>query len=588
VSEPRQSIALRWFSTHHRAIGAQYLLLSLAAVAIGTLLSLVMRIHLIAPYQSLPIVGVLPPEAYLALVTMHGTLMIFFVLTVAPLSGFANLVLPEQIGASGMAFPRLNAAAFWITASALPVLLAAFAVRGGAPISGWTSYPPLSALASAGPGQALGMDLWLVSLAIFCIGSWLGAVSLLVTILYERCPGMRLMRMPLTVWSWLVASVLVVIAFSVLLAALLMLLCDRHAGTSFFVPAGEVVNGVALARAGDGSPLLWLHLFWFFGHPEVYIAVLPGMGLTSSLLANFTRRPVPGYPLMVLTTVMIGLLGLIVWGHHMFVSGMNPYAGTAFALTTMAIAVPSAAKVFNWLGMLLGGKGNRPRIQMTTPMLFALGFISLFITGGLTGPILAQPALDSYLHNTYFVVAHFHLIMAMAGTFSIFAGVYYWFPLISGRMMSERLGRWHFWLTFAGAYATFFPMHFAGLAGEPRHYAQLTGTTSSLAALLPLQQGITAAAMVLAGAQTLFLVNLVWSMRHGMAAPENPWQAATLEWASASWQATPAERRRAFRGPYGYGQNEPGMITKDTIGYGRLEVAQADFKMQYEAPHEPE
>ncbi|HEY0785201.1 MAG TPA: cbb3-type cytochrome c oxidase subunit I [Acidobacteriaceae bacterium] len=569
---------LRLFSTHHRVLGIEYLLLSLLAVALGTLLSLVMRIRLVAPDWHWPLVGVLPPESYLALVTMHGTLMIFFVLTIAPLSGFANLVLPEQIGARHMAFPRLNAASFWLTLLSLVVLLAAFVVRGGAPISGWTSYPPLSALAGAGPGQALGMDLWLVSLGIFCIASWLGAVNLLVTILYERCPGMRLMRMPLTVWAWLVASVLVLISFSVLLAALLMLLCDRHAGTSFFLPAGEVLNGVALARSGDGSPLLWLHLFWFFGHPEVYIAILPGMGLTSSLLANFTRRPILGYPLMVATTLAIGALGLVVWGHHMFVSGINPYAGTAFALTTMAIAVPSAAKVLSWLGTLLGRQRRAP-LRLTTPMLFALGFVSLFITGGLTGPILAQPALDSYLHNTFFVVAHFHLIMGMAGAFSIFAGVYYWFPLMSGRLLSERLGRWHFLLTFVGAYATFFPMHFAGLAGEPRHYAQLTGTTSSLAGLLPLQRGITWAAMVLATAQLLFLANLVVSLRRGRLAPANPWQATTLEWAPLTWQLLPTAERHVYRGPYEYGPAK---------GYCRMEPAQADFKMQCDEPAEPE
>jgi cytochrome c oxidase subunit 1 len=312
--------------------------------------------------------------------------------------------------------------------------------------------------------------------------------------------------------------------------------------------------------------LLWLHLFWFFGHPEVYIAVLPGMGITSSILANFSRRPVLGYPLMVATTLAIGLLGLVVWGHHMFVSGMNPYAGTAFALTTIAIAVPSAAKVLSWLGTV----ASRPPggLRLTTPMLFALGFVSLFIAGGLTGPILAQPALDSYLHNTYFVVAHFHLIMAMAGVFSIFAGVYYWFPLMAGRMLSERLGRWHFWLSFVGAYATFFPMHFAGLAGEPRHYAQLSGTTSSLAGLLPLQTGITYAAIFLGGAQILFLVNLAWSARRCAPAVENPWSATTLEW-------SPAEPNRTLivvRGPYVYGAE-----------YGSV-CGVEDFKMQSDPP----
>ncbi len=549
---------LPWlFTTHHRAIGIQYLLLSLVAVVAGTLLSLVMRIHLVWPDLALPFFGQIKPEDYLALVTMHGTLMVFFVLTTAPLSGFANLVLPEQIGARQMALPTLNAVTFWLTALALLVLLAAFIVPGGAPISGWTAYPPLSAIAAAGPGQAMGMDMWLLSLAIFCIASWIGAVNILATIVNERCEGMTLNRMPLTVWSWFVASLLVLISFSVLLAALLLLFSDRHFGTSFFIPMGDFVAGHLRSR-GDGSPLLWLHLFWFFGHPEVYIAVLPGMGITSSLLANFSRRPVLGYRMMSATTVLIGLLGLVVWGHHMFVSGMNPYAGTAFALTTMAIAVPSSAKVLSWLGTLWGGG-----LRLTTPMLFSMGFVSLFIAGGLTGPILAQPVLDAYLHNTYFVVAHFHLIMAMAGAFSIFAGVYYWFPLMTGRTMNESLGKLHFWFTILAAYGTFLPMHFAGLAGEPRHYSQLAGTAPALQALLPVQRGITYSALILASAQFLFLANLIWSIRRGTPASNNPWEATTLEWASPTETFTelptsPAAagasqfQRKVYRGPYEY------------------------------------
>jgi cytochrome c oxidase subunit 1 len=536
-------------------------LLSLVAVAAGTVLSLVMRIHLVWPELALPFFGQIKPEDYLALVTMHGTLMVFFVLTTAPLSGFANLVLPEQIGARGMALPTLNAVSFWLTAVALVVLLAAFLVPGGAPISGWTAYPPLSAVAAAGPGQALGMDMWLASIALFCVASWIGAVNLLATIAGERCEGMTLNRMPLTVWSWLVASLLVLVAFSVLLAALLLLFCDRHLGTSFFLPMGDLVAGRVRSR-GDGSPLLWLHLFWFFGHPEVYIAVLPGMGIASSLLANFSRRPVLGYPMMQATTVLIGLLGLVVWGHHMFVSGMNPYAGTAFALTTMAIAVPSSAKVLSWLGTLWGGG-----LRLTTPMLFAMGFVSLFIAGGLTGPILAQPALDTYLHNTYFVVAHFHLIMAMAGAFSIFAGVYYWFPLMAGRLMNEPLGKLHFWITLVAAYGTFFPMHFAGLAGEPRHYSQLAGAGPSLETLLPLQRSITWSALVLASAQILFLANLLWSLFRGRVASDNPWEATTLEWAhpgcggvSASRESFSASQPQfeVRRGPYEYGLRPDG------------------------------
>jgi cytochrome c oxidase subunit 1 len=561
---PRKN-PLSWLiTTNHRIIGIQYLLLSLLAVAAGTILSLVMRIHLVWPEFALPFFGQVKPEDYLALVTMHGTLMVFFVLTTAPLSGFANLVLPEQIGSPRMALPTLNAVAFRITAAALLVLLAAFLVPGGAPISGWTSYPPLSAVAAAGPGQALGMDMWLASIGLFCLASWLGAVNLLATIIGERCTGMTLNRMPLTVWSWLVASLLVLVSFSVLLVALALLFSDRHLGTSFFLPMGDLVAGHIRSR-GDGSPLLWLHLFWFFGHPEVYIAVLPGMGITSSVLANFSRRPVAGYPMMSATTVLIGVLGLVVWGHHMFVSGMNPYAGTAFALTTMAIAVPSSAKVLSWLATLWGGG-----LRLTTPMLFAIGFVSLFIAGGLTGPILAQPALDAYLHNTYFVVAHFHLIMAMAGAFCIFAGVYYWFPLMTGRMMNEPLGKLHFWFTLLGAYATFFPMHFAGLAGEPRHYSQLAQTTPALEALLPLQKGITYAAVILAAAQFLFLANLIWSIFRGRRAPANPWQATTLEWApivdlsaglspSSSTDAASAIERAVYRGPYQYGLRPDGL-----------------------------
>ena len=539
---------LRLFTTHHRILGILYLLLSLATVAIGTLLSLLMRIHRVWPDTPLPIIGLLKPEDYLALVTMHGTLMIFFVLTIAPQVGFASLVLPEQIGARNMAFPRLNAASFWIALAALLVLLAAFFVPKGAPISGWTSYPPLSAIPAAGPGEGAGMDLWLASIGLFCLSSWLAAVNILATILGERRAGMTWTRLPMTVWAWLITSILTLLVFAVLLAAIVLLFSDRHLGSSFFVPAGDLINGTIVGR-GDGSPLLWLHLFWFFGHPEVYIAVLPGMGLATSLFANFARRDVPGYRIMATMLVAIGLLGLVVWGHHMFVSGMNPYAGTAFALTTMAIAVPSTVEVLGWLSMLTlptpGGLwSSGPRFP--TPMLFALGFLSFFVAGGLTGPILAQPALDSYLHNTFFVVAHFHMVMAMAGTFSIFAGIYYWFPLMTGRLMNETLGKLHFWLSIIGAWGTFFPMHLSGLAGEPRHYERLTGPATSFSGIVANERGITSAALFLAAAQLIFLWNVFWSARRGRPAQPNPWQATTLEWAPV------AAFGRIDRGPYEY------------------------------------
>ncbi len=527
------------FTTSHRVVGVQYLLLGLAAVVGGTVLSLLMRWHLAWSDANLPGWGQIKPEDYLALVTLHGTLMIFFVMTAAPQNGLASLILPEQLGgrysagpetkiSARMALPRLNALSVWLTLLALLVLLATPFLPGGAAISGWTSYPPLSAIPAAGPGQSYGMDGWLLAIALFCLGSLLSAVSVIATVLTRRLQNMRWMQMPLTAWSWFVGACMVFPAFSVLLAACGMLFSDRHLGTSFFFPPIDVVNSVVLRHAA-GSPLLWQNLFWFFGHPEVYIAVLPAMGLTTTLLGTFSVRQSPGYRAgyrtMVFSTIAIGLLGFAVWGHHMFVSGMNPYASRGFGLLTIAIAVPSSIEVIQWLATILTGG-----LRRATPLLFTLGFVSLFITGGLTGPILAQPILDSYLHNTFFVVAHFHLVMGMAGVFALFAAIYYWFPLLTGRLMSERLGRWHFWLSLIGAYAVFFPMHFAGLAGEPRHYAQLTGTAAYLATLLPLQRFITIAAFLLAATQLIFLWNLLRSLRRGAPSPANPWNAETLEW----------------------------------------------------------
>ena len=527
-SKRPKRILSRIFSTDHRIIGIQYLLLALVAVSVGTILSLLMRIHLVWPNWCLPLHGPILPEDYLALVTIHGTIMLFFVLTTAPQAGFGNLILPAQIGSRRVAFPVLNALSFWLTAVALVVLLSSTFVPGGSPISGWTAYPPLSAISSAGPGQGMGMDFWLASIALFGIAATMSAVNTLVTIIRLRCEGMTWERLPLTVWGWFTAALLSIIAFSVLLAAILLLFCDRHAGTSFFIPLGDAVNGV-IHTHGNGSPLLWLHLFWFFGHPEVYISILPGFGVTSMLLANFSYRRVFGYRTMIVTTLLIGFLGILLWGHHMFVAGLNPFASSAFSISTMAIAIPASAKVLSWLATVW-----RSRPSYKTPMLFSLGFVSLFIAGGLSGPILAQPILDEYLYNTLFVVAHFHLIMSMAAVFGLFAATYYWFPLMTDRMMSEPLGHLHFWCTLVGAYATFLPMHLAGLAGEPRQYAQLTGIPNRagvmLAQLLPLNRFITYAAIFLATAQLIFLYNLVRSLRRGALAPSNPWLATTLEW----------------------------------------------------------
>jgi len=511
------------FSLDHKVIGLQYYFLALVAVFVGMFLSLLMRVHLIWPTASVPGFGEIKPETYLTLLTMHGTIMVFFVLTTAPQSGFGNYVLPIQIGAPDMAFPVLNMLSFWTTFVSFVIMLAAVFVEGGAPLSGWTQYPPLSAIPSAGPGQGLGMDLWIISIAIFCAASLMGALNFITTILDLRARGMSLMRLPLTCWTWLVTAILGLLAFGVLASAGILLLLDRNAGTSFFVPGGLIMTGVPVPHKG-GSPLLWQHLFWFFGHPEVYIAILPGMGVASQILSTFSRKPIFGYKAMVYAIIAIGVLGFLVWGHHMFMSGMSPYSAFTFSVLTMAIGVPSAIKTFNWLGTIWRG-----RVRFATPMLFAVGFVSLFVSGGLSGPFLAQPQLDIYLHDTYFVVAHFHLIMGVAAIFGIFAGTYYWFPKMFGRMMNEGMGRLHFFLTLIGTYAIFMPMHYLGMAGHPRRYSELTQATF-LGPLVSLQEFITYAAIVTIAAQFIFVINLFWSMFKGVKASENPWEATTLEW----------------------------------------------------------
>jgi cytochrome c oxidase subunit I len=515
------------FSRDHKVIGLQYFFLALSAVLLGTALSALMRIHLVAPQLKLPLFGQTKPEDYLALVTMHGTLMVFFVLTTAPQGAFGNYLLPLQLGAREMAYPTLNMLSFWTTFLAFAVFIAAFFVTGGAPIGGWTAYPPLSAIPSAGPGQGLGMDLWLLSIAIFCVASLLGSINFIATTLNQRTRGMKLMRMPLPCWAWFVTGMMSLLAFGVLLAAGIMLLMDRNLGSSFFVPGGLIINGKPVNHMG-GSPLLWQHLFWFFGHPEVYLAILPGMGVVSHIISTFSRKPVFGYKVMAYATVAIGVLGFLIWGHHMFTSGMSPNLSMAFSALTLAIGVPSGVKTFNWLGTMW--RGN---IRFHTPMLFAVGFVSFFVTGGLSGPILAQPSLDQYVHDTYFVVAHFHLIMGVAAIFGIFAATYFWFPKMFGRMMNERMGKLHFWLTFPGAYAIFMPMHFLGMAGHPRRYSQMTDL-QYLQALVPMQKFITYAAAVTIAAQLIFIANLFWSMRRGKKATDNPWEATTLEWTVSS------------------------------------------------------
>jgi cytochrome c oxidase subunit 1 len=548
------------FSLDHKVIGIQYYFLGLFSVLIGMTLSVLMRFHMVYPDVKVGLFeklwptaaqgGQMTPELYLSLMTMHGTIMVFFVLTTVPQSGFGNYFLPIQIGAEDMAFPVLNMMSFWTTFVALVVMVAAFFVKGGAPLAGWTAYPPLSAVgAISGPGEGLGQTLWIVSIAIFCFASLMGAINFIATTVDLRAKGMTLMRMPLTCWTWLVTAILGLLGFAVLLSAGVLLVLDRVAGTSFFIPAGLVVSDQILNHKG-GSPLLWQHLFWFFGHPEVYIAILPGMGVASQLLSTFARKPIFGYRAMVFAVLGIGFLGFLVWGHHMFMSGMSPYSALAFSVLTMTIGVPSAIKTFNWIGTLWGGK-----IRFTTAMLFALGFVSLFVTGGISGIFLGQPALDLYFHDTYFVVGHFHMIMGVAAIFGMFAGTFYWFPKMFGKMMNETMGKIHFYATFIGVYAIFTPMHFLGVSGNPRRYADFTNY-DFMNALMPVHKFMTHAAYFTAAVQIIFLINLFWSMKKGAKAPENPWDATTLEWGIPSpppFDNFAGVHPVVYRGAYEYG-----------------------------------
>lgn len=521
------------FSLDHRVIGLQYLLTAMGMAILGGLLALLVRVQIAWPDHAFGWVskilpqgfdeGTMKPEFYAALFTMHGTIMIFFVLSAALIGGFGNYLIPLQVGAKDMAFPRLNALSYWIYAVSSVVILASFFVPSGPAASGWTAYPPLSALKAAIPGSNLGQDLWLVAMALFIVSFTLGGLNFLATILAMRRPGLAMLDLPLFTWSMLFVAILGLLAFPSLTAAAIMLLLDRHAGTSFFMPMGLVLSGEAIP-GGGGSPILWQHLFWFLGHPEVYIIMLPSLGITSDLFTVFTGRRVFGYKSMVIAMGLISGMSFLVWGHHMFVSGMSPFLGSAFAVTTTLIAVPSGIKVFNWIASLW----NRP-LRLATPMLWALGIFSLFVTGGLSGIWLGQTQVDIQLHDTAFVVAHFHIIMAGAALFGVFAGVHYWFPLFFGRMMNERLGVAHFLLTFVFYYATFFPMHMAGLQGQIRRVYD-PYQYDYLKPLASMNAFITWAAIGLALAQLLFLWNFFSSTRRGAKAAANPWEASSLEW----------------------------------------------------------
>ena len=549
------------FSQDHKMIAKQFLITGITMAFIAMTLSILFRIQLAYPDKAFPLLeillgrfapgGRLDPNFYLSLVTIHGTIMVFFVLT-AGLSGtFSNLLIPLQVGARDMASPFMNMLSYWFFFIACVIMLSSFFVQKGPASGGWTVYPPLSALPKAMPGSEAGMTLWLASMVCFVASSLMGGINYVSTVLNMRTKGMDLWKMPLTVWAFFLTAVLGVLSFPVLVAGIVLLIFDRSMGTSFYL-SDIVLNGKVMPFEG-GSPILFEHLFWFLGHPEVYIVIMPAMGIASEVMAVNSRKPIFGYHAMVYSLIGITVLSFIVWGHHMFVTGMNPFLGGVFMITTLIIAVPSAVKTFNWLATLW--RGN---IRFKPAMLFAIGMVSFFISGGLTGIFLGNAALDINLHDTYFVVAHFHLVMGSAAIFGMLAGVYHWFPKMFGRMMDEKLGYLHFWLTFIGAYLVFFPMHFMGLDGVPRRYYAFT-EFESMKRWLSVNVFITWAAIMSACAQVAFLYNFIHSIFWGKKTIQNPWQANTLEWTApiehfhGNWYG---EIPTVYRWPYDY--SKPG------------------------------
>ena len=520
------------FTMDHKMIGKQFLITGMIMGIVGVMMSMLFRLELAYPEQSFPILefflgkwapdGVMDPNMYLALVTIHGTIMVFFVLT-AGLSGtFSNLLIPLQIGARDMASGFMNALSYWFFFLSSVVMIASLFVESGPASGGWTVYPPLSALPQAMPGSGTGMTLWLISMTFFIVGSLLGSLNYIVTVINMRTKGMSMTRLPLTIWAFFVTAVLGVLSFPVLLSAALLLMMDRLIGTSFYL-SDIFIGGEVLSYSG-GSPVLYQHLFWFLGHPEVYIILLPALGISSEVIATNSRKPIFGYRAMVGSILAIAFLSFIVWGHHMFVTGMNPFLGSVFTFTTLLIAIPSAVKAFNYITTLW--KGN---IQYTPAMLFSIGLVSTFVTGGLTGVILGDSALDINVHDTYFVVAHFHIVMGLSAIFGMFAGVYHWFPKMYGRMMNKSMGYANFWLTCITAYGVFFPMHFLGMAGLPRRYYSNTAFPmfDNLADINVL---ITYFAIIGGIAQLIFIFNFFYSIWRGPKASQNPWRANSLEW----------------------------------------------------------
>jgi cytochrome c oxidase subunit 1 len=517
--EPQSFWTKYIFSQDHKVIAIQYTITALLVGLFGLVLSWLMRLQLGFPGSF----QFLNPGSYYQMLTQHGMIMIVYLLTAILLGGFGNYLIPLMIGARDMAFPFLNMLSYWVYLLSVIVLIAAFFVPGGPTGAGWTLYPPLSALPNAAPGSGWGIKLMLISLVIFIAAATMGGLNYVTTVLQCRTKGMTLMRMPLSVWGIFIASVMALFAFPALFAGGVMLLFDNLLGTSFFIPA-VTLFGQQLPREG-GNPLLFQHLFWYFGHPEVYVVILPAMGIASDLISTHARKPIFGYKAMVLAMAAIAFIGFIVWAHHMFVSGMNPYFGFFFAVSTLIIAIPSAVKVYNWLLTLW--RGN---IRLNVPMLFGIGWISTFIIGGLTGLPLGNVVADVPLHDTYFVVGHFHLVMGVAALMAIFGGIYHWFPKVTGRMLNETLGKLHFWVTFVGAYAIFFPMFLMGILGVPRRYFDFNALQYLPPQTSALNIAITVAALTVGAAQLIFLGNLIWSALWGKRAEANPWGATTLEW----------------------------------------------------------
>ncbi|MDX9750960.1 MAG: cbb3-type cytochrome c oxidase subunit I [Flavobacteriales bacterium] len=558
-----ESFISKWiFSQDHKMIGKQFLVTAICMAWVAVIMSILFRLQLAWPGEGFAFTnfflgdkwapgGVLDPNMYLALVTIHGTIMVFFVLTGGLSGTFANLLIPLQIGARDMASGFVNMLSYWFFFTSSIVMLASLFVEGGPASSGWTVYPPLSSLPQAMPGSGAGMTLWLVSMVLFIASSLMGGLNYVVTVLNLRTKGMRMTRMPLTVWALFLTAVVGILSFPVLLSAALLLLMDRSLGTSFYLSEIHIA-GEALENMG-GSPILFQHLFWFLGHPEVYIVILPAFGITSEIISTNARKPIFGYRAMIGSLIAIAFLSFLVWGHHMFVTGMNPFLGSVFVFTTLLIAIPSAVKVFNYITTLW--RGN---IVMTPAMLFSIGLVATFIAGGLTGIILADSALDINVHDTYFVVAHFHIVMGMSAIFGMFAGIYHWFPKMYGKMLNTKLGYVHFWVTFTCAFGVFFPMHFIGLAGAPRRYYSYS-EFPMFDGVVDLNILVTVFAIIGAMAQAVFTYNFFYSVFRGPKAVQNPWRANSLEWTTpvehvhGNW---PGPLPVVHRWPYDY--SKPG------------------------------